>query len=900
MSLFTILYNIILSPIVQLIEISYRLFNQLFKNTGVAVLGVSLTVTLFCLPLYIVAEKWEDEERSIQARLKNGVARIKKFFSGDERYMILTTYYKQNHYHPIMSLRSSFGILIQIPFFLAAYHTLSSLPDFQGKAFLFIKDMGKPDAIFSIGGFAINILPILMTAINCVSGAIYSKGHGLREKVQIYGMALVFLVLLYNSPAGLVTYWTMNNIFSLVKNVFYKMKNPLKVLYICFCIAVIAVIIYIWAFYSKSAGLNKKIPATVALILALPIPIYIRGIKKLLSGPLKTFVENRALRLSVFIISAAGLVLLAGFVLPSSLIASSTQEFSDIDSYKNPAIFLLSSFWISFGLFFFWPFCIYFLFKEKVQTIISVFFLFLLLSGTVNAFAFAGNYGSMDATLKFIDGIGKTTVLFKLLNSLLVFVVLFAIIIAIKFKGARILRSLGIIIITVFSVISVKEIITIFSDYSNYEAKKIANEATANDSSIRYHLSKTEKNVIVFMLDRFENSYIRYILKDLPSLKDKLSGFVYYPNTVAFNGHTLMGAPGVYGGYEYTPMEMNKRENVSLKEKHNEALSVLPLVLGKAGFESTLSDLSWANYEWEADMTFAKNLPHTKGIRVLGKYTSDFKKEKLIAADSSISLGHILNRNLFWTSIFRISPAVLRPIVYYKGTWWENGTKQTSSSFVEWFSALYYMNKITAVDSDSPTLNVITNEASHSSEDISMYDLGLPKTLSFPKELSYPVDFAVLREIANFCDFLKDNGAYDNTRIIIASDHGIGVSEIAKEDFTTPDLDGYSKDHFHPILLVKDFGATGTLSQDNAFMTNADVPALAFAGIVEDAVNPFTEKIISIKTSNEYKAEGVYITRQNLFMPGHSKSKYIFTLSPDSWYNVKDNIFIDSNWKKIN
>ena len=31
-------------------------------------------------------------------------------------------------------------------------------------------------------------------------------------------MALIFLVLLYSSPAGLVLYWTMNNVFSLVKS----------------------------------------------------------------------------------------------------------------------------------------------------------------------------------------------------------------------------------------------------------------------------------------------------------------------------------------------------------------------------------------------------------------------------------------------------------------------------------------------------------------------------------------------------------------------------------------------------------------------------------------------------------------------------------------------------------
>ena len=48
-----------------------------------------------------------------------------------------------------------------------------------------------------------------MTTANCISGAIYSKGHPIREKIQIYLLAAVFLVILYSSPAGLVLYWAM-------------------------------------------------------------------------------------------------------------------------------------------------------------------------------------------------------------------------------------------------------------------------------------------------------------------------------------------------------------------------------------------------------------------------------------------------------------------------------------------------------------------------------------------------------------------------------------------------------------------------------------------------------------------------------------------------------------------
>lgn len=126
MSFSTILYTIILYPLVQIIEIAFMIFDKLFGNTGIAIIGVSFTVTLLFLPLYIVAEHWQQVQRDTENKLKPGIDRIKAVFKGDEQYMILNTFYKQNHYHPMMALRSSFGLLIQVPFFMAAYNCLSS------------------------------------------------------------------------------------------------------------------------------------------------------------------------------------------------------------------------------------------------------------------------------------------------------------------------------------------------------------------------------------------------------------------------------------------------------------------------------------------------------------------------------------------------------------------------------------------------------------------------------------------------------------------------------------------------------------------------------------------------------------------------------------------------------
>ena len=148
-------------------------------------------------------------------------------------------------------------------------------------------------------------------------------------------------------------------------------------------------------------------------------------------------------------------------------------------------------------------------------------------------------------------------------------------------------------------------------------------------------------------------------------------------------------------------------------------------------------------------------------------------------------------------------------------------------------------------------------------------------------------------KIADYVDYLKANNAYDNTKIIIVADHGIGYGDTSDENYQTPTLEnGYMKDHLNPLLLVKDFNSTGLLKTDMTFMTNADTPTLACDGVIENPINPFTGK----KINSDAKAKGIYITTDDIFMPYHSKSSNIFTVKNDSWYCVKDNIFIDANW----
>ena len=44
-------------------------------------------------------------------------------------------------------------LVLEVPFFIAAYNFLSKLPDLQGARFGIFTDLSKPDALITIGGF---------------------------------------------------------------------------------------------------------------------------------------------------------------------------------------------------------------------------------------------------------------------------------------------------------------------------------------------------------------------------------------------------------------------------------------------------------------------------------------------------------------------------------------------------------------------------------------------------------------------------------------------------------------------------------------------------------------------------------------------------------------------------
>ena len=100
MSILTFLYNLVLGPLVLLFDIIFTVFHHITLNKGLSILFLSLSVNLLILPLYRRADSLQEEERVRTEKLSRGIKHIKKVFKGDERFMMLQTYYRQNDYKP--------------------------------------------------------------------------------------------------------------------------------------------------------------------------------------------------------------------------------------------------------------------------------------------------------------------------------------------------------------------------------------------------------------------------------------------------------------------------------------------------------------------------------------------------------------------------------------------------------------------------------------------------------------------------------------------------------------------------------------------------------------------------------------------------------------------------------
>ena len=881
MSLFSILETLLIGPLKLIFEIIFELAHRLIRHPGLAIIALSLVMNILVLPLYKRADAMQEKARDMEAKLRDGVAHIKKTFSGDERMMILQTYYRQNNYSPLSALNGSVSLLLEIPFFMAAYQFLSHLEVLNGVSLGPIRDLGAPDGLIVIGSLSINLLPFLMTFINVISSALYLKGFPLKTKIQLYGMALFFLVFLYTSPSCLVFYWTLNNVFSLGKTLVYKVIRSPK--------------------FEERRALRKQT-------------------KTMAHAEQEEEGRDIATDKKGFVLGTLFLTVLIGVLIPSTYIAASPQEYIDLTYFHNPLWYVVSAGCLAAGFFLVWLRVFYWLASPKGKVIFEkVVWIFcgVLL---VNYMFFGTKLGVISSALQYEESM-EFTVWEYVLNLL----VLTAVGVAIYFALKHWKRAVATILLTAIIAITGMSGLNLVTIKTSVD--EISQDQTIQEEVMpHFQLNKNGKNVIVLMLDRAMGQYIPYLLNERPDLKDMFAGFTYYSNVISFGGFTNVGTPALLGGYEYTPVEMNKRDDELLVTKHNEALKVMPVTFLNHGFKVTVCDPVYANYQWIPDLSIYDEYPEIQKFITKGKFGSVEQKRAAIQNN---------HRNFFCFSLMKTMPLFVQPGIYDYGRYLQSvsytsdvvystqnclNTSVASGlhkDFMEAYNVLDNLSNMTKVTAGGEnTFLFMANDITHDPMLLqepsykpmlhvnnTQYDEGHTNrftvngiTLKVEDSLQmshYHTNMAALLQLGKWFDYLRANGVYDNTKIILVSDHGRYLGQLdelimddGKDEYKDVEL-------YYPLLMVKDFGSKKFTTSDE-FMTNGDVPTLAMKDVIKNPVNPFTGKPIN---NEEKTAHDQFIIMTGKWSVSTNDG---YTYLPSRWASVKDNLWEKDNWTFYN
>lgn len=908
MSLKTIIATLIIEPIYLVLESVFTFIYGLTGSYVIAFFGSCIPVALLFLPSVVCLERLfkRFSKKKYQKKNKGKILTALSRFLSDK-----VLFYIKNIFAVVGIILYDAVLLYVTKDFFAGFQSLSGV---QLKGIL---DLSTQDSLLPLFGKTFNVIPVVFTLLNLASSVLCSKRCSFSYSLPAYALSIAVFVYSYNANSAFTLCLLIASMVIFAKSVVDCFKQREFITAVLMSLFGIFAACYFTFFYGDPTRKMKLFYLAVGVAFQLPLLfIVIEKLSEKIKKKSKKKIRGKA---TVFFSGCLFLFVLNGICIPSLVISSSPQDFVDIYYYHDPSLYIVSSAALSCGVFIIWLGALYLMFKQRTRAVMDI--VVWVYSGwsAINYAFFGKNLGIMTPALQYENGFDlklKDQVINFFLLLIIAAVFVFVII---KFKNF--VPSVLLICTAAVVAMSVTNIVYINSSVS--ELKKQADEIQEDEP--RFTLSKNGKNVIVLMSDRAISCYIPYFINEKPELLEQFDGFTFYSNTISFGGNTNFAAPPVFGGYEYTPAEMNARDDVLLEDKHNEALKVMPHLFNEAGYDVTVLDPPYAGYQTVPDLSVFDEYSDIKTGITNGFFSNESSKKALIRNNY---------RNFFCYSIVKTAPLVMQETLYdgaaynnpdvvfqsittegeYKGQIADTVNTATGldQNFMNWYNVLDNLDYITDIDDcDNDTFLMMYNGTAHSTillqepeyvpsmvidntayeaENSDRYTVnGISLIMENKTQYAhYQSNMANILKIGEWLDYLRENGVYDNTKIIIVADHG-GITNQIKELEQPQVFDSMA---YCPLLMVKDFNSTGFTVCDD-FMTNADVPTLAFDGLIDDPVNPFTGNPIN---SDEKTAHDQYLISSNDWQVDVNNG---YQFLPANWHSVHDDIWNKANWKKI-
>jgi YidC/Oxa1 family membrane protein insertase len=187
-------------------------------NWGWAIILLTVLIKLVFFPLSAASYKSMARMKEVQPRLMV----MKEQYKGEPQKLnqAMMEMYRKEKINP---LGGCLPVVIQIPVFISLYWVLLSSVELRGAPWiLWVHDLSLPDtSISDVLGlthfFPIGILPIVMAISMFVQTKLNpTPPDPIQAKIMMY-MPIVFSIMFFFFPAGLVLYWVVNNLLSIAQ-----------------------------------------------------------------------------------------------------------------------------------------------------------------------------------------------------------------------------------------------------------------------------------------------------------------------------------------------------------------------------------------------------------------------------------------------------------------------------------------------------------------------------------------------------------------------------------------------------------------------------------------------------------------------------------------------------------
>lgn len=181
-------------------------FESLTGNYGWAIIMLTLCIQLLVFPLTRKNLQFSVRMRELQPQLK----KLQEQFKSDPKRLQVETFnlYRKNGMK-FMGMEGCFPMMLQLPIFFAFYSTLHVAYELRGAPWiLWIHDLGAYDPKY--------ILPIIMGIGMFVQQKLTAATMDPAQARMMMFMPIMFTFMFLKLPAGLVLYWCVNSIATIV------------------------------------------------------------------------------------------------------------------------------------------------------------------------------------------------------------------------------------------------------------------------------------------------------------------------------------------------------------------------------------------------------------------------------------------------------------------------------------------------------------------------------------------------------------------------------------------------------------------------------------------------------------------------------------------------------------